>query len=265
MIRPLREEDRKQTIDFLAVAPERNLYQLGNIEALGFDREFCQFWGSFDPSGRLLGVLNRYMSGWVIFGEPTADWEEMGRIVDEHAVTAERLQDNPVGIDSFLPYLHRYRAVRVSVEELMALDAADFRPLASPASVRVRRATEDDLSPLVAFYADAEHMSRSPAAVVRPLHDRRIWLAEQAGRIRAAALTNAETADQAMIGGVYTQPAARGQGLSQAVCSALCAELLAEGLHPVLYWKTPAAGVVYHKLGFHPIGQWRSIRLEKIE
>ena len=53
-----------------------------------------------------------------------------------------------------------------------------------------------------------------------------------------------------MVGGVYTEPASRNLGLGSAVCSALCAELLAEGKQPALYWQEPAAGVVYRKLGF---------------
>jgi predicted GNAT family acetyltransferase len=77
----------------------------------------------------------------------------------------------------------------------------------------------------------------------------------------AAALTNAETDSLAMIGGVYTPPEWRGRGLSQAVCAALCADLLAAALTPVLYWKTPSAGAVYRKLGFQTIGVWRAVRL----
>jgi len=88
-----------------------------------------------------------------------------------------------------------------------------------------------------------------------------LWLAEEQGQIQAAALTNAEAAGMAIIGGVFTRPAARGRGLSQAVCSALCQELLAEGVQPVLYWRNPAAGTVYRKLGFRPIGEWRAVWL----
>ena len=104
-------------------------------------------------------------------------------------------------------------------------------------------------------------MSRSPSGVERPLHDTRLWVAEEGDKILSAALTNAETAQLAMIGGVYTPIMRRGQGLSQAVCSALCADLMAAQKQPILYWDTPAAGAVYRKLGFHSTGQWRSVWL----
>jgi len=44
----------------------------------------------------------------------------------------------------------------------------------------------------------------------------------------------------------------------------LCADLLADGKQPVLYWKRPAAGAVYRKLGFHAVGAWRSVWLERL-
>ena len=266
VIRELSERDQEQAQAFLSRDPELNLYFLGNMASLGFDHHFCQFWGDFqEGTGRLRAVLNRYMDGWVVYGTAQADWAGLARIVDEHPVPARRLQDNPRGIDSFLPYLHRYRPCYAREEELMRLEGESFRPVPPPQGIRVRRATLDDLPALVAFYADAEEMTRSPAAVEHPLRDRRIWLAERGGAILATALTNAELPEMAMIGGVYTRPAARGQGLSKAVCSALCAELLREGRQPVLYWGNPAAGAVYHRLGFRPIGTWRSVRLEARE
>jgi uncharacterized protein len=265
MIRLLTEADRAMTVDFLSIAPHCNLYMLGNLEKLGFTTEICEFWGDVvqdEPGEPIQAVLNRYMTGWTVYGTVDADWAAFSNILDHHPAGASRLQDNPGGIDSFLPYLQRYQPEHVDIEEVMTLDPADFQPrFALQDGLVIRRGTLDDLAPLVEFYAGAEHMSRSPAAVERPLRDTRLWLAEQAGQILAAALTNAETSKLAMIGGVYTPPDVRGRGLSQAVCSALCAELMADQKQPVLYWSTPAAGAIYRKLGFRATGKWRSVWL----
>ncbi|MEZ4658180.1 MAG: GNAT family N-acetyltransferase [Caldilineaceae bacterium] len=262
MIRLLTEQDRQRTVEFLAVAPEYNLYTLGNIARLGFAHELTQYWGDFAENGALRGVLNRYMQGWVVYGSEACDWGAFGQIVDAHPTAAQRLQDNPGGIATFLPHLRRYEPARVSVQHLMALDVADFAAADSPPDALVRRAVMADLPQLVDFYAGAGHMARAKAAVEQPLQSTRIWLAEVGGEILAAALTNAETADLAMIGGVYTKPEARQRGLSRAVCSALCSELLQLGRRPVLYWETPEAGAVYGRLGFHTVGEWRAVRLQ---
>ncbi len=270
MIRKLGERDRIAAVSLLESEPSLNLYLLGNMESMGFDRTFCEFWGDFDAEGLLLGVLNRYMNGWTAFGLPSADWDGLGGIVDEHPIGAERLQDNPGGIDSFLPFLRRYKASNVHTEEVMQLRPDALRVIAAAQGICVRRATLDDLDALIALYADAGHMSRSPLAVSRPLKDTRVWVGTERGAgaledgesIVSVALTNAETQSLAMIGGVFTPPTQRGRGLSQAVCSALCQDLVADGKRPVLYWDTPAAGAVYRKLGFTPVGQWRSVWLE---
>lgn len=260
MIRRLQKADLDSLLALLNAEPQLNLYLLGNVETYGFDADFCEFFGDVED-GRVRAVVNRYMVGWAVYGVAEADWHGLGQIVDSHAVQAERLQDNPGGIDSFLPYLQQYEAAVLQEDHLMELKPEEFRPAANPQGFVVRKATLDDLPKLITFFADAGDMTRSPAAVERPLRDRRVWIAQQEGEIVAAALTNAETSTLAMIGGVYTTPAWRGHGLSQAVCSGLCKELIEIGRQPVLYWINPAAGHVYTKLGFREIGMWRSVRL----
>ncbi|CAN5658611.1 hypothetical protein BH10CHL1_BH10CHL1_30870 [soil metagenome] len=268
MIRLLRAEDRAAALALLSAAPHLTLYMWGNLETLGFARDFCEFWGDVTETApgvyRLRALLNRYMTGWSVYGETDADWQGLGQVMDTHSVGAIRLQDNPGGIASFLPYLRRYQSEQIKVEELMELPLANFRPVVPPADVTVRRGVMADLAVLTKFYAGAQDMARPQAAIVRPLQDTRLWLAEKAGQIVATALTNAEIRQMAMIGGVFTAPVARGHGLSQAVCSALCTELFGEGKQPALYWANPAAGAVYRKLGFRPIGQWRSVWLKAV-
>lgn len=264
MIRQLNEGDRRVATRLLSEAPQLNLYMLSNLITPGFTADFCRFWGDV-RNGDLVGVVNLYMTGWSVYGRPDADWDGLARVIDDYRQAGERLQDNPGGVASILPYLRCYRATWVGEEQLMALDKGDFQAQSVPPEADVRRATWDDLSDLVNFYAGAEEMSRSQAAVERPLRDRRIWVARIGGEIAAAALTNAEVAGAAMIGGVYTRRSLRGRGLGQAVCSALCAELLAEGCTPHLYWENPAAGAIYRKLGFHPVGVWRSVRIARTD
>lgn len=292
MIRKLSESDRAQLLACLRRTPQTNIYMLGNLASLGVDHEISEFWGDFAPhtgsashhpgtedtsandAPRLRGVINRYMTGWSVTGDPDTDWAGLAAVLDTYPTPAERLQDNPIGVESFLPYLQKYVAARVETEEMMTLDADDFRPVPVPPGFVIRPACFDDLDALTAFYADAQEMRRSRPGVERPLRDGYLWLAEPAahdgatcgatcGTICGAALTNAVGDGHAMIGGVYTAPAWRGRGISQAVCSALCAALLQAALRPTLYWIAADAGHVYRKLGFHAIGHWRSAWLQQ--
>lgn len=267
MIRRLSEKDRSQVLRLLRRDSSYNLYMISNVEQLGFETDYCIFWGDFakDSDTGLRGLVNRYMLGWSVFGLQGACWSALAQVIDSDSVIASRLQDNPGGVESLLPYLATYETERVVGEEMMVLDAADFRMRSVPEGFEIRRAILADLDALVEFYAEAGLMARSRAAVVRPLRDLRVWIALKRGTLCAAALTNAETEQTAMIGGVLTASAYRGQGLSQAVCSALCCDLLREGKQPVLYWESPAAGAVYRNLGFRAIGTWRSVWLRRKE
>lgn len=264
MIRRISERERRAAVQLLSGSPLYNLYMLSNLEQIGFDAEFCEFWGDFADDDRqtLRGLLNRYMTGWSVYGSADTDWDALASVVDECPIAATRLQDNPGGAESLLPYIRRYSVHEIAEEEMMALRAADFRPIENPRGYTIRRATLDDVDGLAEFYATAGSMSRSRAGVERPLRNLRVWIATGNGDMRAAALTNAEIESAAMVGGVYTEPASRNLGLGRAVCSALCAELLRAGKQPVLYWKEPAAGVIYRGLGFRPIGVWRSVWLQ---
>jgi predicted GNAT family acetyltransferase len=262
MIRRLGEHDRERLERLLAADEAHNLYLLGNLAKIGFEADFCEFYGDV-VENRVLGVVNRYLNGWVVYGEAEANWAGLGHVVDSHEIEAHRLQDNPGGVNTFLPYLRRYHAAVLVEDKLMALPPQALRPQTAPLGFTVRKAIMNDLDGLITLYANADDMARSAAAVELPLRDHHVWLATKNDVVVSAALTNAETATQAMIGGVYTRPEWRGNGLSQAICSGLCMELLAEGLQPLLYWHDAAAGHVYTKLGFARIGTWRSVRLER--
>ncbi len=263
MIRPLTNADLEIAYAFCERRPALNLYLLGNMETLGLETDFCQFWGSFDEEGRLNGVLNRYMDGWNIADAEGCDYEGFGRIVDEHPAGAARLQDNPRHIESFLPFIHRYQPTEILTEYLCELHPEDFRPQCKPWPVR--RATMNDYEALCQFYARAENMARTPKAVERPLRDGRVFITEVDGVIVSSALTNAETKNLAMIGGVYTPPEHRGKGYAGAAMVALCRSLIEDGLRPVLYYHHPAAGAIYRRLGFTDLGEWRAVRLARKE
>lgn len=265
MIRELTAEDLPEATALLTQATEYNLYTLGNLTSVGFtDSALSQFWGDFDEERQLRGILNRYMNGWIVYGNPGADWAGLGQIVDIQKLQTCRLQDNPGGTKTILPFLNSYEVTKVSVQNFMALAQEDFCPAMVRTDIRIQRAQRCDISKLTQFYSNADHMRRSAKGVSRPVSQTRLWFAEYEGEICSAALTNAEAHDVAMIGGVYTPEELRNRGYSYSVCSALCAELLAERKRPILYWETAAAGVVYERLGFHKIGDWRSLHLQQI-
>ena len=163
MIRRLGESDRASVITLLSAAPQLNLYILGNLHTYGFDADFCEYFGDVED-GHLRALVNRYATGWTVYGEGSADWVGLGAVVDSHGEEAERLQDNPGGIESFLPYLQGYVAASLAICHLMELPDGGLQPQSARAGFVVRKATMDDLAGLIALFTDAGHMSRTPAS-----------------------------------------------------------------------------------------------------
>jgi len=259
MIHLLSTPDYNQIYDFCNQNPALNLYFLGNLESLGVESDICQFWGSFDAKGQLAGVLMRYMDGWNIADGLGCDYAGFGKIVDSHPVGAARLQDNTRHVDSFVPFLNRYQEASTSIEYLCDLDPQEFTPSCKPWPVR--RANMSDYDALNDFYTDAGHMSRTPRGVERPLKDGRVFIVEAENQIVSSVLTNAETRTLAMIGGVFTPLAYRGNGYASTAMVALCHSLIIDRIHPVLYYDNPAAGGIYRRLGFKDLGLWKSVHL----
>ncbi len=94
-----------------------------------------------------------------------------------------------------------------------------------------------------------------------PFKDGRVFIVKVENQIVSSVLTNAETKTLAMIGGVYTPPAHRGNGYASTAMVALCHSLIIDRIRPVLYYDNPAAGGIYRRLGFKDLGLWKAVQL----
>lgn len=81
-----------------------------------------------------------------------------------------------------------------------------------------------------------------------------------AGPILSTATSEAESGAAAMITCVATRPGHRGRGHAGACVSYLLRRLHCRGKRACLFFRNPAAGALYHRLGFRDIGQWKVVK-----
>ncbi|MDQ5827126.1 MAG: GNAT family N-acetyltransferase [Chloroflexota bacterium] len=128
-------------------------------------------------------------------------------------------------------------------------------------------ASVEDMERLIDFYETGFYsLARLPSRaawrnrLTEQLAYRTLYMIEDAqGRVVSAALSSAEAAGVAMLGGVATLSAHRGKGLSALCVGALCKHLLDKGFHTVALFyleDNDSAGRVYQKLGFQEAGHW---------
>jgi hypothetical protein len=255
-IRQLDRDDTDDLLDLLYQDPYYNIFMIGNLENMGLDHPDLDYWGSF-RDGQLVGALMRYRAFWNVYDAGGADLKGFAWLMDRRG-DVQALHGHDKLIARLARLLRDYEVKEK--RRLHFCRLSELKP-ALTSSHSVRRATLADLPALVAFYSDAEEMSRDEQSVRRCLEQGRIFVTTAGGRIVSAALTNTETQNLAMIGGVYTPPNSRYQGYASACMFAICQDLVADGREACLCYDDPVAEGIYRRLGFEKIGYWRLLLL----
>ncbi len=255
-IRQLNRDNTNALLDFLYQDPYYNIFMVGNLEHMGLDHPDLDYWGSFRDR-QLVGALMRYRVFWNVYDAGGADLREFAWLMDRRG-DVQALHGRDRLIARLAKLLRDYEVKEE--RRLHFCHLPELKP-ALTSSHSVHRATHADLPALVAFYSDAEEMSRDEQSVRRCLEQGRIFVATAEGRVVSAALTNTETRNLAMIGGVYTPLGSRYQGYASACMVAICQDLEAEGKEACLCYDDPVAGGIYSRLGFKEIGYWRLLLL----
>lgn len=242
-----------------------NIFPIADLEHFGWESPNLRFDGIF-RGDELTGHLMRYGTN----GSFAYDHRDDARLVERW------LRHNRIayvnGLARYVaPVLDRLRpgeVVRLEESYLARLEPDRFRPETLRASPgQSRRATLEDLDGATRThiaapdeFAQLDYGTRREM-LRATLTDgwRRLFVGVTPyGKIVSAAQTSAEAETLAVIGGVVTDPAYRGQGYGKACTAALCAELLAEGKIPYLFYRKsnePAARV-YAAIGFELIDDW---------
>jgi predicted GNAT family acetyltransferase len=254
----LAEKDQSVLSATLLREPLYNLFMIGDLETMGLGAEELFYWGQFSPQGELVGVAMRYRVNWCFYANDDCDQGTFAGLVDDYP-HSRAINGHPDQVDPIVARLERYavQELHASYYCRMPLHSA----LPAPAWP-TRRATLADVEALVELYSEAGIMRRDADGLRRNLHEGRIVLVQDGDRIVSSVLTTVETHKAAMIGGVFTPEPLRNRGYASAAMTHLCAELLAEGRQPCLFYDNPAAGSIYRRLGFEDIGPWHLVLLK---
>jgi predicted GNAT family acetyltransferase len=255
-IRQLNQEDTNELLDFLYQDPYYNIFMIGNLENMGLDHPDLDYWGSF-REGQLVGALMRYRVFWNVYDAGGAALRGFAWLMDRRR-DVQVLHGRDKLIARLAKLLRDYEVKEKRRLHFCCLP--ELKPVLT-SSHSVRWATLADLPALVAFYSDAEEMARDEPSIRRCLEQGRVFLTRVEGRIVSAALTNTETQNLAMIGGVYTPLDYRYQGYASACMFAICQDLTADGKEACLCCDDPVAEGIYRRLGFKKIGYWRMLLL----
>lgn len=129
--------------------------------------------------------------------------------------------------------------------------------------LKIKQAKPQDLNRLFYFYEQSEYMQIPRHNLRYVIEHNRLFYMQKMGKIVSAALTHCESATTALIGGVYTPKAYRGNGFGYACMWRLMKSLQEDNKNACLFYEqqNEAARQLYRKMGYQPYGTWALIEL----
>ena len=274
-IDPLAPADLIETFAFLDRDPVLNVYLVALLmrDALAQPRD--EFWAA-RRDGRIVAMLHLGHSGAVLpLGEDELALRRLGEQACGRLATLPRRFQVIGPAAAIREFLVGFEAgglkARLDREQVyMALEPRDLPAL--PRLAELRHATPGDFQLVHDSGAmlRAEELEEDPRTVDPAAYRRRVeeecrdghtwlWIDEEGLCFRAS--LSALTPDAAQISGVYTPPARRNRGFAQRGLAELCTRLFPLSRTACLFvnrGNAPALAV-YHRLGFVPRSDWRSV------
>lgn len=264
-IRRLSEADAPAVAELCDRFPLRMLALRMHLEAYGYHSDSLIVWGAFAlREEHLEGIVFRLNNTFILADGDGGCAATFAALIDSelHVAGVRGTVETVTGVQGSL---QRHTSTNWEISTCMRLMRRPQIP--EEALSAVRRATPNDLDALADHYSAAANMYRSRSNVASRLQTNRVFVAAGppdltgSGPILSSALLNVEGKDAGLIGGVFTQPHARGKGYAAACTAALALDLQQDDKTPVLFFENPVAGRVYRKLGFEECGKWALLYL----
>lgn len=263
-----------EALAYVRQEPEFNLFCIGDLEQLGMEDENMACYTSEDwRSGMMFPyfILN-YRGNFIVYShEEGYDAEAVGRFLAE--INPRNISGKDRIARKLLPYLKDKKAQVTCMARLNEV-TREQRDRAGDLMGRVKRLGDQDIPAIYEFYQQIDEFAYTYREKSREecyedirfnvsVMGRSYGILEE-GRLVSIAQTAAENSTSAMVVGVATHPAKRRKGYARATVLALCRDCLEAGMDFLcLFYSNPAAGAIYHAIGFEDLGRYTMIRDQK--
>lgn len=259
MLIKAKEKHRVEIMNYCKVEPAINLFIIGDIENFGFDSEFQDVWMQV-INNKLVGVVLRYHDNFIVYSK------DLDMNVEEISELLAGMDSKVIsGKLSVINLLYPLVAEKYTKKEMFFCELKDGSSLRKE-EIDVVVATCEDAMEIAEAYGlisefkgmysdDVQERYKQINTRIKTGEGIHMYIKEN-GNIISHGNTTAETSVAGMIGGIFTLPEYRNKGLGSKMVEALSYSLLSRGKSACLFFNTPEAGKIYHRVGFKDIDKW---------
>jgi predicted GNAT family acetyltransferase len=263
-LRLAEENDRGALLGYLGREPELNLFFVGDILNFGVHGDDIDIYLEQSKLG-IEAVLMHFRESLLPYTH-TLRTDLRGVSAKINALL-EASEDCVVNgktevVDAIRPHLHRVPDTEHDQFFSVCRTPRASIPLDQLGRVRLARPEEAEE---VAVVLEAVFGTRARRGLREDIEQGKSDVAiirSETGEIVATASCVAETDRAAMIIDVATLPSHRRHGYASACTYHLVAGLAQRGKSACLFFHNPAAGAIYHRLGFEDLGRWKTLRYD---
>lgn len=255
MIRKLTSQDFNVCMDLLKKRAAENLFIIGDIENFGFDTDFQEVWGEFSKE-KLIAILLRYEQNVIVYANGPFNTGAFAEMVDQLPVRFLS------GLEPIVELMKKKMKRKTNSSKRMYYAKCTNLAECKVIDEALHYSTVDDYEKVHHFLMNVPEFNIIPSQLEsrrRTLQTRtgRTIYIEKDGKVVSTASTTAENSLSAMIISVATADNYKGHGYGTKVVYELTRQIIEEGKTTCLFYDNPAAGKIYERIGYVPIGFWR--------
>lgn len=248
------KEHQEALLAFLNQEPELNLFSIGDIEMFGFDSHDQDVWAYLDGNHQITGVLLRYKNN--VIPTHSADFSGFSDFVAciKEITMLRYLSGRQEILDLYadvFPELHKEvtffaecKELRVKPLQMNVVKDLTLRDI--PGYLALQKA---------AFKKTVQTMEDLAEGIENETITVKI-IKNQLGEIVSGGQIAVESQHSGMIVGVATLESERSSGYGSAIVASLVEHCIKQQKSACLFFSNPAAGRIYHRLGFTDLDRW---------
>lgn len=247
-------KDEEEILAYLSSRPALNLFIIGDIETYGFDSEDQDIWCYREDDHKISGVLLRYKNNIIPAHEANFLGLEAFIACIKEQKNSRFISGRKEALDqyatafpefkkdlSYFAECQKLRMKSLQTDYVTDLEVADI-----PKYIALQEAA---FNHSVVTIDDLEKEIASGSAVIKVIKN-------QQGELVSGGKIAVESQSSGMIVGIATLESARGNGYGSAVVTSLVEHCHNQKKSACLFFTNPAAGSIYHRLGFVDLDRW---------